>query len=60
MNSSPLQSMRRQKRMVYINVFDAMLNDEGQPRPELYREDGLHPTAECYALWQKIIAPYLR
>jgi len=59
-NAKIKSGMRRQKRMVYINVFDAMLNDEGLPRPELYREDGLHPTAECYALWQKIIAPFVR
>ncbi len=52
--------MRKQKRMVFINVFDAMIGPDGQPRPELYKEDKLHPTPECYALWKKIIGPYLK
>ncbi len=51
---------RKQKGMTFIDIFPQMLNEEGEPRPELYREDGLHPTAECYRLWQKIIAPYLK
>ena len=51
---------RKQKGMRFIDIFPQMLNEEGEPRPELYREDGLHPTAECYRLWQKIIAPYLK
>ena len=52
--------IRKQKRMVYINVFDAMLDEDGQPRPELYKADQLHPTEACYALWKQIIGKYLR
>lgn len=52
--------IHKQKHMAYINVFNAMLDSDGKPRPELYKEDGLHPTPVCYELWQKIIAPYLR
>ena len=44
----------------YIDIFPAMLNEEGEPRPELFKSDGLHPTDECYRLWQKIIAPHLK
>jgi lysophospholipase L1-like esterase len=59
-NKSIREYIRKQKRMVYINVFDAMLDPDGQPKPELYKEDKLHPTAACYVLWKKIIGPYLK
>ena len=59
-NSRIKRYIHTQKRMSYINVFDAQLGPDGQPIPELYREDGLHPTKACYQLWTKIIAPYLK
>jgi hypothetical protein len=46
--------------MVFINIFDAMIGADGQPKPELYKEDKLHPTAACYALWKGIIGKYLK
>jgi len=52
--------IHQQKRMVYVNVFDAMLDSDGQPKPEFYKEDKLHPTPACYAVWKKIIGPYLK
>jgi lysophospholipase L1-like esterase len=41
----------------YIDVFTPMLNAEGGPRAELFREDLLHLNADGYALWKSIIAP---
>jgi lysophospholipase L1-like esterase len=43
----------------YIDVFEPMLNDEGQPREELFVGDRLHLNVEGYALWRQIVAPYL-
>jgi lysophospholipase L1-like esterase len=37
-----------------------MLDASGQPRPELYLEDGLHMTPAGYAIWRDLIAPALR
>lgn len=51
--------IHKQKHMVYIDVFHPMLGKDGQPRPEFYKEDKLHPTEACYALWRKIIGKYL-
>jgi lysophospholipase L1-like esterase len=42
----------------YVDVFPAMLNEAGQPRTELYFEDGLHLNREGYRLWGSILQPY--
>jgi lysophospholipase L1-like esterase len=39
----------------YIDVFEAMLDDEGQPRRELYLEDGLHLSQAGYRLWAQTL-----
>ncbi len=51
--------LKTQKRTQYINVYDAMLTKNGNLRPELYVEDQLHMNSDGYAIWQRIIAPYL-
>ena len=43
----------------YIDIFTPMLGEDGTPRKDLLMEDGLHLTAEGYALWTKVVAPYL-
>ena len=48
------------KNLVFIDVFTPMLNQSGQPRPELFIQDGLHMNREGYDIWRKVIAPYLR
>jgi lysophospholipase L1-like esterase len=50
---------RTQKRIQYIDVASAMFDTQGNLRPELFVEDGLHPTQKCYALWTSIIKPVL-
>lgn len=44
----------------FIDVSDAMLDEQGQPMPELFLEDGLHLTPAGYALWASIVRPRLR
>lgn len=46
-------------RVDYVDVFTPMLDPDGQPRPELFLEDGLHMNARGYELWQQILVPYL-
>src|SRR5690349_22754463 len=45
--------------LVYIDVAGKMLDASGQPRAELFGEDGLHMNRTGYDLWRGIIAPYL-
>lgn len=44
----------------YIDIFTAMLDADGKPRAELFREDRLHMNADGYAIWRAAIAPALR
>ena len=40
----------------YIDIFNPMLNAEGQPRPELFLTDRLHLNEAGYRLWQSVLA----
>ena len=44
----------------YIDVFTPMLAADGAPRAELFRSDALHLNDQGYALWRKIISPFVR
>ncbi|RXN85153.1 GDSL family lipase [Achromobacter aloeverae] len=43
----------------FIDVYSSMLDDKGEPRMELFREDKLHLNADGYALWKRIITAHL-
>ncbi|HNQ87275.1 MAG TPA: SGNH/GDSL hydrolase family protein [Verrucomicrobiota bacterium] len=43
----------------FVDVFTPMLNDSGQPRPELFGSDMLHMNAAGYALWRSLVEPVL-
>ena len=47
------------QRLRYVDVTAAMLGPNGRPRPELYVEDGLHMTPAGYAIWTRLVGPYL-
>ncbi len=51
--------MAGNKKLIFIDVFPAMLDREGKPQPELYVQDRLHLNAKGYAIWTSVIAPYL-
>ncbi|HWO42389.1 MAG TPA: SGNH/GDSL hydrolase family protein [Candidatus Eisenbacteria bacterium] len=44
----------------FIDVFTPMLDADELPRAELFRADALHLNGAGYALWKRIIAPYVR
>jgi lysophospholipase L1-like esterase len=52
--------IRTDSRLVYVDVFTPMLDASGQPRRELFLEDGLHMNAKGYAIWRDLIYPILR
>ncbi len=52
--------VRTDSRLAYVDVFTPMLDASGQPRRELYLEDGLHMTPAGYAIWRDLIAPVIR
>ncbi|HEY5972096.1 MAG TPA: SGNH/GDSL hydrolase family protein [Pseudoxanthomonas sp.] len=53
------QDIATMKGVEFIDVFTPMLDAGGQPREDLFVEDRLHMNRAGYALWRKVIAPYL-
>ena len=50
----------KQKNAAFIDLYNAMLDAKGAMREELYVGDRLHMKPEGYAIWKKIILPYLK
>lgn len=48
-----------QRYLSYIDVFTPMLNENGQPRDDLFVRDALHLNEKGYALWSSLISPVL-
>jgi lysophospholipase L1-like esterase len=46
---------RNARHVQYIDVFTPMLDNDGRPRAELFRNDALHLNDEGYALWKSVI-----
>jgi lysophospholipase L1-like esterase len=51
--------LKSEKNTAFIDVYPHMLNPDGTPMQDIFLEDRLHMNAKGYAIWQKIIAPYL-
>jgi lysophospholipase L1-like esterase len=47
------------KGLIYVDVATPMLGKDGKPRAELFVKDGLHLSAEGYALWTKVLREHL-
>jgi lysophospholipase L1-like esterase len=43
------------KNVGYIDVWTPMLGPDGNPRPEIFRDDKLHMNADGYEIWRKVI-----
>jgi len=48
-----------EKSASFINVWDAMLDDRGQPKANIFVSDKLHMNASGYRIWQPIIESFL-
>ena len=47
------------KNMAFVDIWDVCLGADGQPRPDFYVADKLHPSAEQYQIRAKLIRPAL-
>ena len=45
--------------LVYIDVDAPLLGDDGEPRRDLFVDDGLHLSAKGYAIWTELVGPHL-
>jgi lysophospholipase L1-like esterase len=48
-----------QERVQYIDIATSMFDARGNLPGDLFKSDGLHPTAKLYAMWTAIIKPIL-
>jgi lysophospholipase L1-like esterase len=55
-----VQDYCREHQLVFIDVFPLMLGSDGLPKPDIFREDGLHMNARGYAIWKEAIGPQLK
>ena len=50
---------QEQPNMDYLDVSKLLLDDQGRPRGQFYREDQLHMKPSGYALWAPVLREYL-
>ncbi|MGC1240823.1 MAG: SGNH/GDSL hydrolase family protein [Chryseosolibacter sp.] len=59
-NASIKRFLEKQRNATYVNIWDAMLDNNGAPRKELFLNDMLHMNESGYAIWQKALEPHLK
>jgi lysophospholipase L1-like esterase len=59
-NSKIIEMIKDMKRAKFINTADAMYNADGTIMKDIFTADMLHMNAKGYAIWQKIMEPYLK
>lgn len=45
------------EQLTFVDVWEPMLGEDGTPRVELLRDDGLHLTDKGYELWASLVGP---
>lgn len=51
--------LKKQSKAEFVDVWNAMLDATGEPRKDIFRADSLHMNATGYAIWKKLMEPYL-
>jgi lysophospholipase L1-like esterase len=59
LNAMAAEFIGAQAHMKFFNVFPLMLGEDGQPKPNIYRDDRLHMNPEGYKIWTTLIGPLL-
>lgn len=50
----------KDKHTVFVDVWEAMLGANGQPRPELFLADNLHMNEKGYEIWRELLKKHLK
>ncbi|MDX1952088.1 MAG: SGNH/GDSL hydrolase family protein [Verrucomicrobiota bacterium] len=50
---------RWERNVGFIDTHSAMMNEQGEPKPEIFVEDRLHMNENGYAIWREIIRDHL-
>ena len=59
-NQLIVELIAKTKRANFINTYDAMFNPDGKIMTDIFLADNLHMNAKGYAIWVKIMEPYLK
>jgi lysophospholipase L1-like esterase len=51
---------KKDSKLDFIDVFPAMLGDDGKPKSDIFLKDNLHMNEKGYAIWTPIVRPYLK
>lgn len=51
--------LSKQSKSAYIDVFSSMVDQQGNPNPDLFVDDKLHMNQKGYAIWVQVIEPHL-
>ena len=54
------KTCKEDDRLLYVDVSTPLLGEDGKPRPELFRRDGLHLNDKGYEVWASVLRPYLK
>jgi lysophospholipase L1-like esterase len=58
-NALVAAACRQDPRLAFLDIWPAMLDAQGAPRPELFVKDMLHMNPAGYAIWTERLAPML-
>jgi lysophospholipase L1-like esterase len=50
----------KQKNVKFIDVWTPMMGKDGNVLPDLFLEDKLHMNEKGYAIWKKVIEPFIQ
>lgn len=59
-NQMIAKMVKKMKKVKFINTYNAMFNPDGTIMTDIFLKDNLHMNAKGYAIWQKIMEPYLK
>jgi lysophospholipase L1-like esterase len=51
--------LKKRKNAAFVSTWKPMLGEDGKPVDSIFIEDKLHMNASGYAIWKKLIEPYL-
>ena len=58
-NQLILEESRKDDRLDFAEINEAMKDSEGKPRKDLFTKDGIHVNQDGYEVWAEILRPYM-
>ena len=47
------------ERFHYIDIANALLDQDGNPRTDIFKWDGIHSNKKGYVIWSSVVKPIL-